>query len=68
MTYDEAMQALSFFAHAAAKAAANEDGAPYHQLRDLAGEVDCLLDHRCTRKELADAQALYKGAKQAGLI
>lgn len=68
MTYRDAIQALSKAAHAATKAAANEDGAPYHALRDLTAEVDCLCDHNCTRAELADARALYEGAKLAGLV
>jgi phage terminase Nu1 subunit (DNA packaging protein) len=67
MTYDDAMQQLSYAAHRAAEIADSEDGMPAHDLRELAAEVDCLISHNCTRKELADAEALYEGAKQAGL-
>lgn len=68
MTYLDAMHDLSAAAHKAAKLADSEDGAPYHALRELAAEVDCLMDHNCTRKEMADAKALYQGARQAGLV
>jgi hypothetical protein len=67
MTYREAMRALNDAVYAAVRAADNEDGAPVQALRELAAEVDCLIDHRCTRKELADAKALWEGARQAGL-
>ena len=67
MTYDEAMAKLSSLAHLATKAAGNIDGAPCHALREIAAEIDCLVDHNCTRKELADMKALYEGAKRAGL-
>ena len=67
MTYPEAMRALNEAVYDAVRAANNEDGAPVAALRELAAEVDCLIDHNCTRAELADAEALWKGAKQAGL-
>lgn len=67
MTYREAMRALNDAVYAAVRAADAEDGAPVQALRDLAAEIDCLIDHGCTRKELADAKALWEGARQAGL-
>lgn len=67
MTYNEAMQELSALAHKATRLAGSHDGAPYHALRELTAEVDCLIDHNCTRAELRDAKALYDGAKLAGL-
>lgn len=68
MTYQEAMRALNDAAYAAVRAADNEDGAPVMALREIAAEVDCLIDNNCTRKEMRDAEALYKGAKLAGLL
>ena len=68
MTYDDAMAVLNEAVYSAVRAANIEDGAPVHHLREMAAEIDCLIDHRCTRRELADARALYKGAKLAGLI
>lgn len=68
MTYDEAMQELSSLAHKATRLAASHDGAPYHELRELTAEIDCLIDHNCTRAEIRDAEALYRGAKLAGLV
>ena len=68
MTYDDAMTALNSAVYDAVRAANNEDGAPAAALREIAAEVDCLIDHNCTRAELRDAKALYEGAKLAGLI
>mgnify|MGYP000176508265 CR=1 FL=1 len=67
MTYDDAMTALNDAIYAAVRAAGNQDGAPVHALRELAADVDCLIDHNCTRAEMRDAKALYEGAKLAGL-
>lgn len=66
--YDEAMHELSAAGHKAAKLAQSEEGAPEYELRELAAEIDCLLDHNCSRKDMADAKALYEGARQAGLV
>lgn len=68
MTYDDAMTNLNDAIYAAVRAANNEDGAPIHALREIAAEIDCLIDHGCTRAELKNAQALYEGAKPAGLV
>lgn len=67
MTYDDAMQALNEAVYAAVRAADNEDGAPVSALREIAAEIDSLIDHGCTRAEFADRRALYEGAKLAGL-
>lgn len=67
MTYDEAMQNLLDAAHLAVKAADNEDGAPVHALRYLAEDVESLWNSRMTVDEFRKAQALYLGAKLAGL-
>ena len=67
MTYDEAMHELNKAVYVAARLAASHDGAPYHALREIAAEIDSLIDHNCTRAEMRDAKALYDGAKLAGL-
>lgn len=67
MTYDDAMNELNEAVYRAVRAADNEDGAPVEALRELAAEIDCLVDTRCTRKEFAAQKALYEGAKLAGL-
>ena len=81
MTYDEAMEQLVaqlvtayWAALAAFDAADNTDGAPVEAMQRIKGrlaalvlDVECLVDHNCTRAEMADAEALYKGAKLAGL-
>ena len=68
MTYQEAMQDLNEAAYAALRAAGNEDGAPVDALCDIAAEGDSLIDHGVTRAEMRRMLALYKGAKQAGLV
>lgn len=68
MTYDDAMRELNRAAYVAVRAALNHDKAPEHALRELAAEIDCLIDHNCTRAELREAEALYKGAKLAGMV
>jgi len=67
MTYADAMTALNDAIYAAVRAADSEDGAPVADLRELAAEIDHLIDHNCTRAEMRDAKALYDGAKLAGL-
>lgn len=68
MTYDDAMVELNEAVYKAVRAADNEDGAPVEALKELAAEIDCLIDHNCTRSELHDAKRLYDGAKLAGLV
>ena len=67
-TYEEAMQDLNEAAYAALRAAGNEDGAPVDALREIAAEIDSLVDHGATRAEMRHMLALYKGTKQAGLV
>ena len=66
--YDEAMDRLHEAIRVAVAAADNHDGAPLSELRDIASEINHLIDHNCTRKEMASALALYRGAYQAGII
>lgn len=68
MTYDEAMVALNNAAYAALRVARSEDGAPVDALRDIAAEVDSLIDHGATRAEVRRMHALYLGSKAAGLV
>jgi hypothetical protein len=67
-TYQEAMDDLNAAAYAALRAAGNEDGAPVDALREIAAEIDSLIDHGVTRAEMKDMLALYKGSKLAGLV
>lgn len=66
--YMDAMHELNDAVYKAVRAADNEDGAPVAALRELAAEIDCLIDHNCTRKEFNDMKDLYEGARQAGLV
>ena len=36
-------------------------------LKEIAADIDCLIDHGMTRRAFEDAKALYEGAKLAGL-
>ena len=67
MTYDEAMEQLNDAIYAAIRAADNEDGAPVVALKEIAADIDCLIDHGVTRAAMNDMKSLYEGAKLAGL-
>jgi hypothetical protein len=67
MNYDDAMRDLNDAIYAAVRAADNEDGAPVAALREIAADIDSLIDHGVTRAEMKDMRALYEGAKLAGL-
>lgn len=66
--YMDAMHELNEAVYKAVRAADNEDGAPVAALRELAAEIDCLIDHGCTRRTLEDMKSLYEGAKLAGMV
>ena len=68
MTYEEAMEALNEAVYTAVRVASSEDGAPVDALRDIAADVDSLIDHGATRSEVRSMHALYAGAKVAGLV
>lgn len=68
MTYDKAMRALNEAIYDAVRAANNEDGAPVDALREIAADIDCLVDHGVTRAELRNMQLLYSAEKRAGLL
>lgn len=68
MTYQDAMEELNAAAYAALRAAGRADGAPVDALREIAAEIDSLIDHGVTRAEMRDMLALYNGAKLAGLV
>jgi hypothetical protein len=67
-TYQETMADLNAAAYAALRAALNEDGAPVNALREIAAEIDSLIDHGVPRAEMRNMLALYKGAKLSGLV
>lgn len=62
------MRELNQSVYKAVRAALKEDGAPVSALRELAAEVDSLIDHGCTRAEFKQHLALYNGAKLARLV
>lgn len=68
MDYEEAMANLNNAAYHAVRAANNHDGAPVAALKEIAADIDYIIDCGMTRKEYRDAKALYEGAKLAGLV
>ena len=67
MTYDEAMAALNEAIYAAVRAADDHDGAPVAALKEIAADIDSIIDHGVTRAVMNDIKTLYDGARQAGL-
>jgi hypothetical protein len=68
MTYDDAMKALNAAIYDAVRAAGNDDGAPVEALKLIARDIDSLIDHGVTWKDMQDMRALYEGSKLAGLL
>lgn len=68
MTYEEAMSALNDAIYDAVRAADNHDGAPVEALREIAADIDSIIDHGVTRRAFNDMKALYEGARQAGMV
>ena len=66
--YHEALHELNDAIYRVIRAASNEDGAPVAALKEIAADIDCIIDHGCTRRAFEDAKALYEGAKLAGLV
>ena len=65
--YTEALHELNDAIYKAICAADNEDGAPVAALKEIAADIDCIIDHGMTRRAFEDAKRLYEGAKLAGL-
>jgi len=65
--YHEALHELNDAIYKAIRAADNEDGAPVGALKEIAADIDSIIDHGCTRRAFEDMKTLYEGAKLAGL-
>jgi len=66
--YNEALHELNDAIYRVIRLASNEDGAPVAALKEIAADIDCIIDHGMTRRAFEDAKALYEGAKLAGLV
>ena len=66
--YHDAMTELNDAIYKAVRASNNEDGAPVAALKEIAADIDCIIDHGMTRRAFEDAKRLYDGAKLAGLV
>jgi hypothetical protein len=65
--YNEALHELNDVIYRVIRAANSEDGAPVAALKEIAADIDSIIDHGMTRRAFEDAKALYEGAKLAGL-
>lgn len=68
MTYREAMTALNTAIYDAVRAANNHDGAPVEAIKEMAADIDSLIDTGLTRRAFNDMRALHEGAKLAGMV
>jgi len=66
--YNEALHELNDAIYRVIRLASTEDGAPVAALKEIAADIDCIIDHGCTRRAFEDAKTLYEGAKLAGLV
>lgn len=65
MTYDEAMKNLNDAIYAAVRAA-NREGKKVSDLREMAADIDHLIDHGCTREEMRARKIAEGAVRQAG--
>jgi len=65
--YHEALHELNDAIYRVIRAADKEDGAPVAALKEIAADIDSIIDHGMTRRAFEDAKRLYEGAKLAGL-
>jgi hypothetical protein len=66
--YNEALHELNDVIYRVIRAANSEDGAPVAALKEIAADIDSIIDHGMTRRAFEDAKTLYEGAKLAGLV
>ena len=65
MTYKDAMKNLNDAVYAAIKAG-NAERQNVSELREMAAEIDHLIDHGCTREEMRNRKIAEGAARQAG--
>jgi hypothetical protein len=65
MTYKEAMKLLNLAIYDAIRAG-NREGANVTALREMAAEIDHIIDHGCTREEMRERIKAQRAVKQAG--
>jgi hypothetical protein len=65
MTYKEAMKQLNLAIYDAIRAA-NCERQPVTALREMAADIDHIIDHGCTREEMRNRKIAEGAVKQAG--
>lgn len=65
MTYDEAMRVLNGAIYDAVSAG-NREGVNTNALREIAADIDHMIDFGCTREEMRNRKIAEGAAKQAG--
>ncbi len=65
MTHAKDMQALNRALYDAIRSG-NCEGANVTALREMAAEVDHMIDHGCTREEMRNRKIAERAVKQAG--
>lgn len=65
MTYKEAMKQLNLAVYDAIRAG-NREGRSVTALREMAADIDHLIDHDCTREDMRNRKIAEGAVKQAG--
>jgi hypothetical protein len=65
MTYGEAMRLLNTAIYDAIRAA-NRESQPATALREMAADIDHIIDHGCTREEMRNRKIAEGAVNQAG--
>lgn len=65
MTHAKDMQALNRAIYDAIRSG-NREGQPVTALREMAAELDHMIDHGCTREEMRNRKIAEGAVKQAG--
>jgi len=65
MTYDEAMRVLNDAIYDAVSAG-NREGKNTTELREMAAEIDHMIDFGCTREEMRERVKAQRAVQQAG--
>lgn len=65
MTHAKNMQALNDAIYAAIRSG-NREGANVTALREMAADIDHIIDHGCTREEMRERIKAQRAVQQAG--
>lgn len=65
MTYKDAMKQLNLAIYDAIRAG-NRESQPVTALREMAADIDHIIDHGCTREEMRNRKIAEGAVKQAG--